>query len=279
MTTVSNSAPNVRAWPAWLVLAVAEIRLITRNRTFLLTALTFPVALGWAVLFMGSGPDGGTAGATAALQLGVMLSFTVFMGSTMTLASRREQLYLQRLRTSPASTASIVAGLIVPLAAVVLIQSALVLGATAIGLSAPAQPLFLIAAFVMGVLTCAGLGFVTATFTKTSESAQVTTTPGFGVFFVGLLWVIFTPTGELTWYQLAVPGGAVAELMRLGWDGAAVADVSVLITGVLASLVATAGLGMAAVRFFSWHPRVLDIYRTRGIRHDEPVVVALLIGH
>lgn len=261
MTTATNSAENTRAWPAWLVLTIAEIRLITRNRTFLLTALTFPVILGWAVLFMGSGPDGGSAGATAALQLGVMLSFTVFMGSTMTLASRRQQLYLQRLRTSPASTASIVAGLIVPLAAVTLVQSALVLGATAFGLAAPQQPLFLVAAFILGVLTCAALGFVTATFTKTSESAQVTTAPGFGLFFVGLLWVIFTPSGELAWYQLAVPGGAVAELMRLGWDGTAVGDSTVLATGLVASLVVTAALGYAAARFFSWHPRILDIYR------------------
>lgn len=255
MTVTTTSTSSTRAWPAWLVLAIAEIRLIIRNRTFLLTALTFPVGLGWAVLFMGPGPSTEAAGLTAAVQLGIMLSFTIFMGSTMTLAARRQQLYLQRLRSSPASTAAIVVGLIAPLAAVVLVQSGLVLGATAAGVSTPQRPVLLIAALALGVVTCASLGFLTAAFTKTSESAQVTTAPGFGLFFGGLLWVAFTPSAELTWYQLAIPGGAVTELTRLGWDGSTVGASPVLAVGLVASLAVTIGLALVAARTFSWQPR------------------------
>lgn len=263
MTTTDLTPARRMHRPAWLVVAGAELRLLLRNRTALLTATATPLAFG-ALLLLVSGGDGeGIAAGAAELagtQLIMLLGFTIYATATMTLASRRQQLFLKRLRASPASTTGIVTGLTAPLVGLLVAQTAAVFTATAVMAGVPpARPALLVLAALVGCLTCAGLAFLTAAFTRTPEAAQFTTFPGFILLVGGLVWVNITPPAEVTPLMLAVPGAAVAQLTRYGWDGplpAGAGLVNAVAPALLASLVVAVAAGYVATRVFRWEPRL-----------------------
>lgn len=237
-------------------LAVAETRLIFRNRTVLATAAIIPLAFGLILARSNLPGLDGPAGPLAALQLGMLLMFGLFMTITMTLAARRQQLYLKRLRTSPASTASIVVGLASPLALIVLAQTAIVLAITAWESgSAPAHPELLALAFVNGAVTMAAFGFLTASFTKSPEAAQITVLPGTLVFMVGLYWALIPAEGPVAVWRLAVPGAALSELTMVAWDGTPDGYLAAIAAPLLLSTAVALLAAIAAAKLFRWQPR------------------------
>src|SRR5690606_3879112 len=172
------------------------------------------------------------------------------------LTSRREQLYLKRLRSSPASTTEIVAGLTAPLVGLLLAQVAVAFVATAVATGeAPARPALLVLAAGTGCLTCIGLAFFTAAFTRTSEAAQFTTFPGFLALVGGAIWVHMTPAGEVAAPMLAVPGAAVAQLNRYGWDAGLPAGPDAVLPPLIAAVAVAALAAYLATRTFRWQPR------------------------
>jgi ABC-2 type transport system permease protein len=239
-----------------LTLAIAETRLIIRNRTVLATAAIIPLMFGLLLARSNLPGLAGAAGPLAAVQLGMLLMFGLFMTITMTLAARRQQLYLKRLRTSAASTASIVVGLASPLALIVLAQTAAVLAFTAWESgTVPAHPELLALAFVNGAVTMAAFGFLTASFTKTPEAAQITVIPGMLVFMVGTYWALIPVDGPVALWRLAIPGAALSELAMTAWDGTADAYLaSIAAPLVLSTAVAFLAAAVAAKRF-RWQPR------------------------
>jgi ABC-2 type transport system permease protein len=238
-------------------LAAAETRLILRNRTVLVTAAVLPFLI--AIGLSNSPITGATesAGAIAAMQLGMLLIFGLFMAITMTLAARRQQLYLKRLRTSPASTASIVAGLASPLALIVLVQAAIVLAATAWESgTAPAHPELLVLAFANGVVTTTALGFLTASFTKSPEAAQITVLPGALVFMAGVYWAVVPVEGALALIRSFVPGAALTELTLAAWDGTPDGYLATIAAPLTASTAVALLAAALAAKLFRWQPRV-----------------------
>lgn len=252
MTTL---APRRR--PAWYLIAVAEARMLARNKIALLTATVTPLALsGFVLAFSARSEAGASAAVLAGTQLVMLLGFTVYATATMTLTSRREQLYLKRLRYSPAATTEIVGGLTAPLVGLLLAQVTVVLVATgAVTGEAPARPALLVLAALVGCLTCVGLAFFTAAFTRTSEAAQFTTFPGFLALVGGAIWVHMTPADEVTVPMLAVPGAAVAQLNRYGWDAELSAGPDAVAPALIASVVVAALAVYLATRTFRWEPR------------------------
>ncbi|THV42094.1 ABC transporter permease [Glycomyces buryatensis] len=252
----TNAVAPARRRPHWWTLAVAESRLIGRNRTVMATIVIMPLVFGLMLMQSGRGFLASSTGTLAATQLGLLLMFGVFMGTTMTLAARREQLYLKRLRTSAASTASIVTGLAAPPVFIALAQFAFLAVVTAwFWSSAPAHPELLVLAFVVGAVTAVALGFLTASFTKNPEAAQITVLPGMMLLMVGMGWALVRPTGEVEWFQMAVPGGAVIELVRAAWDGPAGGyAAAAAVPALLALAVSAVAVALAAV-LFRWQPR------------------------
>lgn len=251
MTTAARYAPM------WWTLGLAEARLVARNRAVLITAAIMPLAMG-LVLAQSDFPfTAGTGGALAATQLGFVQMFGVLFTVTMTLVSRRQQRYLNRLRTSPASTASIVAGMAAPAVGIALIQALLLFAfvGSQTG-TAPARPDLLALAFALGAVLNVALGFLTASFTKNPEAAQFTVLPGMLALMAGIGWVLFQPPGEVAFVNLLMPGGAITDLTRTAWDGAAGQGFGEAVAlPVLAALaVAAAACGVAA-KCFRWQPR------------------------
>lgn len=227
-----------------ITIARTEVRLILRNRTSL--AMVTAVPLGLLALMLLTGRN--ERPELAVLHVMMMMGFTVFLTGTTTLTSRRQQLYLKRLRSSPASIPAIVGGLIGPLILLALLQIALFLG---LARQLPDRPLMLAAAALTAAITWGAFAFLTAAFTRTPEAAQITTAPVYLVLFGGMFWVINTPIEEVTWPQLLVPGGAISQLIRLSWGGLAG---TVPLTLGMCVVVAAAAIVIAS-RFFRWEPR------------------------
>ncbi|ADD40221.1 ABC transporter permease [Stackebrandtia nassauensis] len=247
-TTTNATGPRI---PAWLVLTGMELRLILRNRSMALTAIVMPLGFAGVILAMS---DAATAD-LATMNLTMLAGFTVYMTATMTLAHHRAALFLKRVRSSPASTTGIVLGFATAPILLFVGQSLLFIAITgAVKGILPAQPLILVAAAVIGAVTCAALAFLTASFTKTPEAAHFTTMPGFAVLFGGLMWVLSTPPDEVTVPTLALPGTAVTQLLRYAWSGEGSIEMGLLWPAVASVTVAVLSCAVAA-RLFRWEPR------------------------
>ena len=95
-----------------LALASSEARLIWRNKLVCATALLLPLGLGALIATDG---EEGAWGDVVAMQFTLLLLFCVYATATTSLAARRRQLVLKRLRSGELSDAEILGGLLAPL--------------------------------------------------------------------------------------------------------------------------------------------------------------------
>jgi ABC-2 type transport system permease protein len=246
---------------ATLALIRTELTLLRRDTTAWTTAVAIPFILG-AIWALNDPPFGEGLSAVIVLQVVMLLVFTLHTVGTMTLSSRREQLLLKRWRTSQASATSVVAGIIGVLAALLVLQGVALTAITAaISGQAPASALVLAVGVLVGVAMVGALTFVVAAFTRSAEHAMITTFPVIVLLTGGSVWTLMRPFDALDWPVLALPGGAVTQLLRLGWDGPAGAagGASAWLLQAAPSIAATALLTVlataAAVRCFRWEPR------------------------
>lgn len=247
-----------------LALARAEFLVLSRDRVAAFNALVVPiVAAIYLIARPGAAADapGPVAAAAAAVVLALLASATVVFRSATTLVHRREQHVLERWRASGAAPGAIVAGTLAPGILLLAAGSAVLFPAIAIAFDdRPALPLML----VLAVGFAAALGMVAAVlgaaFARTSDAASIVVLPIVGAILGGAMWATLVPLGEVTWRMRVTGGGALAELVRIGWQGP-VADGGHLAALSQAgnSLLALGGLvvvlGWAAARTFRWTDR------------------------
>lgn len=230
-------------------IATAELKMLARNRVVAGCALLFPLAFG-AFLYISRDTDK-AGGAVAGVQLVVMAAMGTYVTATTTLASRRQTLYLKRMRGAAISDHAIIAGLVAPLIAVNLGQIAIVLGVLATA-DAPANPALLVVAVLIAEAMFTGLALATAGFSTSPEHAQFTTTPIFLAATAAAVWFQATGADSLAAVKRALPGGALAELGATAWNGGSLTKVPLLLAANLAWAV---GGVLAARAFFRWEPR------------------------
>ncbi|MFC5752926.1 ABC transporter permease [Actinomadura rugatobispora] len=237
-----------------LSIALSELIQIFRNRLVLVTSLIMPVAV--SALFIRqheSFAKLGSLGYIAAVLVFTVGAFGLYATAVTTLAARRQNLFLKRLRSTAAGDAGILTGLLLPVTAISLVQVVVlltVLGAVAGG---PADLLLLAAAILATVIMMIGLGLATAGLTNSPEHAQVTTLPvSLGTIAVAS-WVGISGTEELALLKRLLPGGSATELVVNAWNGGVpVADSLLLLAPTLAWVVVAVAL---ASRLFRWEPR------------------------
>jgi ABC-2 type transport system permease protein len=230
-------------------IASAELRMLVRNRVVAGGALLFPLVFGAFLYLTRDAHKGG--GSVAGVQIVMMAAMGTYVTATTTLASRRQTLYLKRMRGASVSDLAIIAGLVSPLIAVNIVQLMIVLGVLASS-GAPANPLLLIIAIAIAEAMFTGLALATAGFTSSPEHAQYTTTPVFLIATAAAIWYQVTGTESLIAVKRALPGGALAELVTTAWNGGALSEVPLL----LAPSLVWAIVGLLAARaLFRWEPR------------------------
>ncbi|EST28351.1 hypothetical protein M878_22630 [Streptomyces roseochromogenus subsp. oscitans DS 12.976] len=240
----------------------AELTLLGRNRGVVLTALAVPLLLPFSVRpamdqldLKKQGLTLGTTLLTAAI--GFSFLFAVYTSLVNAFVARREELVLKRLRTGELSDAEILTGTALP-ALVIGLAQALVLCvgcAALLHLGAPRAPYLILPGLVAGYLVSAALAALTASFTRTVESAQVTALP---LMFLSMLGSGITFPTEVMPDKLAavcelLPLSPAIRLVRGGWTGQ-LSGYEAL--GALATALAWTILAVFAVRrWFRWEPR------------------------
>jgi ABC-type multidrug transport system permease subunit len=247
-------------------LAAAETRLLLRNRTAVVNSVLMPLLLVALVPGMGL-DDRATGPGLLTMAAGFTLVFLTYYNLVTTYVARREDLVLQRMRTGELTDAEVLAGTAAP----TLLVTAGQIGLVAVGVAvlgrwtAPVDPVLPVLAVLLGATVMVLLAAASSVFTRTPESAQITTLPVVvgatalsGLFFPlsGL------PEGLATVARL-LPLTPVVELVQLGvdgrtWDGAAVAggELWSATLGPLATLLAWAAIaGAVTARWFRWAPR------------------------
>lgn len=238
--------------PAWVLIAGAELRMLTRSVPTVAMAVVLPMALG--LLIVWAEHDTGRAGRATAvgLQLTLLLTLTTYAAGTTILVSRRGQSVLKRLRCSGASDAAVLTGVLFPSALLMVLQAGVVL---AVGrTSLPGNAWAPIAAAVGGALVAGLFAVLTSAWTSAPELTQLTIAPLALAFAGGALWVARTPAAEVAWWMLVLPGGPVTQLARLGWQEPAVTTADGL-AAVAALLIVAAVVAPLAAHTMRWDPR------------------------
>lgn len=237
-------------WAGAVAIAAAELRLMIRNRAVAVLAVVAPLACG--IYLALRDPDGDPA-ELAAIQLLVMITLCVYATATTTLAARRMDLFLKRLRSGVLGDGPILAGLLVPAVVIGCAQIGIAFGVLAWKVdNRPDNPVLLVVTTVASGLMCAGAAMATSAFTRSSEQAQVTTMPFLVVMVAGGGWVLGESVTDPTLVQRLVPGGAIAELVVGAWSGMAWSEA----VPALAALAAwTAAGALVGLRLFRWEPR------------------------
>ncbi|WAX79223.1 ABC transporter permease [Streptomyces sp. KMM 9044] len=255
-TAVSTPVGRVRA------LARAELTLLGRSKGTLFAALFVPVVVPFSLRtaademdLAGAGLSVGTLIVPAAI--GFSLLFAVYAALVGVFVTRREELVLKRLRTGELRDAEILTASSLPSGAIGLAQSLLLAVGCALlmDMAAPQAVHLAVLGLLLGLVLSAGLAAVTASFTRTAESAQVTSMP---VILVSVLASGMTVPLEILPDRLAsicalLPFTPVMTLVRGGFTGnlSGSETLFALTTGVAWTLVSV----FAVRRWFRWEPR------------------------
>jgi len=248
-------------------LAGGEIRLLLRNRTAVVNSVVLPLLIVAAVPAFDLGGEVPLGPQLMSTAVGVTLIYLTYYNLVTTYVARREELVLQRMRTGELTGPEVLLGTAAPTLLISLGQIALVaMGVAVLGeWSAPVEFVLPLVGVLGGVAVMTVLAAASTAFTRTPESAQVTTLPLViaASALGGLIYPISSFPDTLAIVARLLPVTPVIELLQLGlagrtWDGAVV-DAAGAWSAALLPLAVLAGwlvLGsLAAARWFRWAPR------------------------
>ncbi|MFH8380078.1 ABC transporter permease [Kitasatospora sp. NPDC018058] len=271
-TTSAAIGPQSTTVGRLLALGRAEATLLLRNRTALFTAVVLPVVLisslrGLLKKQAETNPGLDVDSLLVYGSVGMILAFVVYYNLTAAYVGRRGELVLKRLRTGEAKDLEILLGTAVPSLTLGLLMAALIGigGSLGLHLAVPVNPLLMLVGLVSTLATMIALAALSSAFTKTVESAGITTLPVMLVmqFGSGLFVPLEVMPSQLADICRLLPTTPAFQLIRIGWFGT---DGSAAPTGFIGSW-GTAGphlvsgavwLGLAvwgAMRYFRWEPR------------------------
>lgn len=253
-----GQAVTRRLW----ALARAELALLARNRGVVFTALAvpllLPISMRPAIDQLDLKKQGLTIGTTLlTTAVGFSFLFAVYTSLVNAYVARREELVLKRLRTGELSNAEILTGTALPALGIGLVQALLLCAGCAALLhtGAPRAPYLILPGLLAGFLVSAALGALTASFTRSVESSQVTAMP---VMLLSMLGSGITVPTEVLPDRLAavcelLPLSPAIRLFRGGWTG------QLSTGGALTALTTALAWAIIAVfavrRWFRWEPR------------------------
>ncbi|HLR97746.1 MAG TPA: ABC transporter permease [Jiangellaceae bacterium] len=207
-----------------LSLARAETKLLVRNRTAVVNSLLLPIIL---VVFFWYAMPGEAMGGSMMHLLTMMLVFTLlfvtYYNLVTTYVARRQDSVLKRMQTGELTDAEILLGTAVPTMLVSLVQIGIVtLGLGLLGeLVMPTNLILIALALVGGTALMIGLAAASTVFTRTAETAQITTLPLIMVSMglSGLFFPLSILPDALATISRFLPVTPVVELSNLGLFG------------------------------------------------------------
>ncbi|MBC9730361.1 ABC transporter permease [Streptomyces sp. TRM68367] len=264
MSAVATGPARPATSPAgrMAALARAELTLLGRSKGALFAALFVPVTMPFSMRAAAREMDLAEAGlniGTVVLPaaIGVALLFAVYSPLVGALVTRREELVLKRLRTGELRDGEILTGAALPAVTLGFVQSVLLtVGCMAlVDVGAPSAPHLAVLGVLLGLVMCAALAALTANWTRTAESAQVTPMPllMISLFASGVTVPLEVLPDRLASVCELLPLSPVITLVRGAWtDSLSAAET----LRAVATAVAWTALAVFAVqRWFRWEPR------------------------
>ncbi len=203
-----------------LRLARWNVVLLSRNRLTLFYAAVLPLLP--LVLLLGGDRGSATAGANAigTVFLTVVL-FPVFYNLLSQVVNRRDELVLKRMRTGETRDGELVASIALPGFVIALVLGVVVVPiASALGTRLPLNPLLYVAVVVGAAVMFTALAYWTAAWTRSAESAQLTSLPIILLASAGQLTTSIPDMSDALRSILELtPGAAMVELVRVVWFG------------------------------------------------------------
>ncbi len=194
--------------------------LLSRNRLAFVYAVVMPV-LPLALLFTGDRGDPAVGAGAVVTMFLVAALFPVYYNVLSQFVSRRDELVLKRIRTGETRDGELLVSIALPGAISALVLSAVAVPiAAAVGQPLPVNPLLYAALAVLSITMFTAFAYWTAAWTRSAESAQLTSLPIIFLASLGPLGV--TISGMSDWLReivSATPGAAMSELVRIGWFG------------------------------------------------------------
>lgn len=235
-------------------IARSELIQIFRNRLVLITSLVMPLVVCAFFIYRHEAFSSlSSLGYIAAILVFTVGAFGLYATAVTTVASRRQNLFLKRLRSTTASDSSILFGLLLPVTAIAVVLLAAVLIVLSVVAQGPDNIGLLVAGIVATIAMMVALALATAGLTNSPEHAQVTTLPiSLGVIAV-CTWVGISGTESLALLKRLLPGGSATELVVNAWNGGVALQDSLLLLGPTVAWVAVAVV--LATRMFRWEPR------------------------
>ncbi|MGY1696353.1 MULTISPECIES: ABC transporter permease [unclassified Geodermatophilus] len=267
MTALTAPAPAPSRLRRVRALAAAETRLLLRNRTAVVNSVLLPLFLVAVVPAAGLGGDDPLGPSLAVTSVAVTLVFLTYYNLVTTYVARREELVLQRMRSGELTPGEVLLGTAAPTLLVTLVQVALVLAGTAVigEWAAPTDVVLPLLALLGGAALMTLLAAASTSFTRTAESAQITTLPLVVLASVtsGVLVPLSAFPEQVAQVLRLTPVEPVVELARLGlagrtWDGRTVDWAGAWAAAPQPLLVLAGWTALAALiapRVFRWAPR------------------------
>jgi ABC-2 type transport system permease protein len=194
--------------------------LLSRNRLAFVYAAVMPV-LPLVLLFTGDRGDPAVGAGAVVTMFLVAALFPVYYNVLSQFVSRRDELVLKRMRTGETRDGELLVSIALPGAISALVLSAVAVPiAAALGQPLPVNPLLYAGLAVLTVTMFTAFAFWTAAWTRSAESAQLTSLPIILLASFGPLGA--TISGMSDWLREIVsltPGAAMSELVRIGWFG------------------------------------------------------------
>src|SRR3989337_606586 len=107
-----------------LSIALSELIQIFRNRSVLINSFVVPVAISAFFIYRHEVfAELGSLGYIAAIVMFTVSAFGLYTSAVTTLASRRQNLFLKRLRSTAAGDVDILTGLLLPVTIIALVQA------------------------------------------------------------------------------------------------------------------------------------------------------------
>ncbi len=237
------------------VIAVGWTELIQlwRAPVKMLAMLILPVVLPWTTLRAYSGDSGELqAKATIAMAIVVITSVHFFLIPVTAMAFRRESGFLQRLQCSELRRREILTSVFMP---GIVMGSSILLGwlivFKAIGLPLPSHPLSFLLGILLTTFLASVLSLITAGFTKSVESVQLTCIPGVFIIALGPPDTIrrVLPDHFLAEIVSATPFASAFDMLNAAYNGEDSLQYLIL------TAVWTIILSVGAHFVFRWNPR------------------------
>jgi ABC-2 type transport system permease protein len=194
--------------------------LLSRNRLAFVYAVVMPL-LPLLLLFTGARGEASVGASAIVTMFLVVALFPVYYNVLSQFVSRRDELVLKRMRTGETRDAELLVSIALPGAISALILTVIAVPiAAAFGQPLPVNPVLYAALAVLTVTVFTAFAYWTAAWTRSAESAQLTSLPLIILASVGpLASSVPDMSDRLRDILSYTPGAAMSELVRIGWFG------------------------------------------------------------